>query len=397
MASTKLMHTKDGRPFYKIVVSPERGRQYSTRFYPEPQWSEKTTQRQLAKFAADFENKCKNGEVQTRAEKKEKARQEELERAKLKTFRDYALGVYMAAKEQTLSENGRSSYQTYLDKHILPTLGDYLMTEITPAMLNKMLLDFQKQGYKHSTTIKLYNILNGIFDMAFMDYSIQINPMQRVQRPKQPKDEKQVAESDKALTIEQLRHCLDCVSKESLQWQTYIVLCADTGCRRGELCGLQWQDIDFDKESVTINRTLNYTVDAGVYTGLPKNGEIRSIDIGSDTINLLRQLQRQQVNNSILTKWVFTQDGSPEPMHPQSPTGYFKKFGDKYGIENFHPHLLRHTSASIAITNGADVASVSARLGHSDTAITLRMYTHANEDSIRRAGDTVRNLLKKES
>ena len=377
MASTKLMHTKDGRPFYKIIVSPERGRQYTTRFYPEPQWSEKTTQRQLAKYAADFENRCKNGEVQTRAEKKEKARQE--------------------AKEQTLSENGRSSYQTYLDKHILPILGDYLITEITPAMLNKMLLDFQKKGYKHSTTIKLYNLLNGIFDMAFMDYSIQINPMQRVQRPKQPKDEKQVAESDKALTIEQLRYCLDCVSKESLQWQTYIVLCADTGCRRGELCGLQWQDIDFDKESVTINRTLNYTVDAGVYTGLPKNGEIRSIDIGSDTIALLRRLQRQQASNSILTQWVFTQDESPEPMHPQSPTGFFKKFGNKYGIENFHPHLLRHTSASIAITNGADVASVSARLGHSDTAITLRMYTHANEESIRRAGDTVRNLLKKES
>ena len=397
MASTKLMHTKDGRPFYKIIVSPERGRQYTTRFYPEPQWSEKTTQRQLAKYAADFENRCKNGEVQTRAEKKEKARQEELERAKLKTFRDYALGVYMATKEQTLSENGRSSYQTYLDKHILPILGDYLITEITPAMLNKMLLDFQKKGYKHSSTIKLYNLLNGILDMAFMDYSIQINPMQRVQRPKQPKDEKQVAESDKALTIEQLRYCLDCVSKESLQWQTYIVLCADTGCRRGELCGLQWQDIDFDKESVTINRTLNYTVDAGVYTGLPKNGEIRSIDIGSDTIALLRRLQRQQASNSILTQWVFTQDESPEPMHPQSPTGYFKKFGDKYGIENFHPHLLHHTSASIAITNGADVASVSARLGHSDTAITLRMYTHANEESIRRAGDTVRNLLKKES
>ena len=81
-------------------------------------------------------------------------------------------------------------------------------------------------------------------------------------------------------------------------------------------------------------------------------------------------------------------------MHPQSPTRYFKKFGAKYGIEDFHPHKLRHSSASIAITNGADVVSVSERLGHSDTAVTLRMYAHANEESIRRAGQTVRDALK---
>ena len=81
-------------------------------------------------------------------------------------------------------------------------------------------------------------------------------------------------------------------------------------------------------------------------------------------------------------------------MHPQSPTRYFKKFGEKYGIEDFHPHKLRHTSASIGITNGADVVSVSERLGHSDTAVTLRMYAHANEESIRRAGQTVRDALK---
>lgn len=72
-------------------------------------------------------------------------------------------------------------------------------------------------------------------------------------------------------------------------------------------------------------------------------------------------------------------------MHPQSPTRYFKKFDKKYGIADFHPHKLRHT-ALIAITEGADVASVSARLGHSNIAVTLRMYTHANEESIRRAG-----------
>ena len=81
-------------------------------------------------------------------------------------------------------------------------------------------------------------------------------------------------------------------------------------------------------------------------------------------------------------------------MHPQSPTRYFKKFGKKSGIPNFPPHLLRHSSASVALTHGADVVSVSERLGHSDTAVTLRMYAHANEESIRRAGQTVRDALR---
>ena len=98
-----------------------------------------------------------------------------------------------------------------------------------------------------------------------------------------------------------------------------------------------------------------------------------------------------------ISKYVFTQDNSPDIMHPQSPTRYFKKFGQRYGIKDFHPHKLRHTSASLAITNGADVVSVSERLGHSDTAVTLRMYAHANEESIRRAGQIVRDALKAQS
>ena len=81
-------------------------------------------------------------------------------------------------------------------------------------------------------------------------------------------------------------------------------------------------------------------------------------------------------------------------MFPQSPTKYFRKFGEKYGIKDFHPHKLRHTSASVALTSGADVVSVSERLGHSDTAVTLRMYAHANEESIRRAGQAVRDAVR---
>ena len=83
-------------------------------------------------------------------------------------------------------------------------------------------------------------------------------------------------------------------------------------------------------------------------------------------------------------------------MHPQSPTRYLKRFAERYGIEGLHPHKLRHSFASVAIINGADIASVSEKLGHSDKAVTLRMYTHADKESIKRAGDIFREAIKQQ-
>ena len=97
-----------------------------------------------------------------------------------------------------------------------------------------------------------------------------------------------------------------------------------------------------------------------------------------------------------MPQWIFTRDHSIEVMHPDSPTRYFKKFGERYHIRGFHPHLLRHSSASIAIRNGADVASVSRRLGHSSIEITMRTYIHANDAGVRVAGQSVRDALKRQ-
>lgn len=281
----------------------------------------------------------------------------------------------------------------FLDKHILPVLGDTLLTDITPAMVTKLLVDFQKAGYSHSTAIKLYNILNGVFEMAFLDDSIPMNPMLKVKRPTAGKHEVPKEESDKALTAEELAHVLSCVAKEPLKWRVYINLAADSGARRGELCGLQWGDIDWKSGTVTIRRNLQYTSTKGVYETSPKNGKIRVVDVGEDVLVLLRQLRDDQTA-SCISKWVFTQDGTAEPMFPQSPTRYFRKFGDKYGISDFHPHKLQHSFASIAITSGADIASVSQKLGHVDKSTTLRMYTHADEESMKRASQIFRDALK---
>ena len=394
MASIKLNETKDGRRFFQISVSRGYGKApYKRRWYWPDGWSKRTAEREAAKQAAAFELACKNGEVLNRAQEREKAAQEAAEAAKLKTVRQYADGVFMPTKEATFSENARSSYRTFLDRHILPVLGDVLLVEVSPAMIQKLLVDFQRAGYAHATTVKLYNILNGIFEMAFLDDSIPMNPMLKVKRPAPRKDEQPKEESEKAYTIQDLAYILSCAAQEPLQWQTYISLAADTGLRRGECCGLQWSDIDFKAGAVTVRRNLQYTAAAGVYATSPKNGKLRVVDVGPDTLALLKQLREKQAQ-SCLSKWCFTQEGTAEPMHPQSPTRYFQKFGQRYGVKDFHPHKLRHSSASIAITSGADVVSVSERLGHSDTAVTLRMYAHANEESIRRAGQTVRDALK---
>lgn len=394
MASIKQMETKDGKRFFQISVSRGYGKSpYKRRWYWPDGWSKRTAEREAAKQAAEFERACAAGEVLNRAQAKEKAAQEAAEATKLKTLKQYADGVFMPTKAATFSENARSSYRMFLDKHIFPVLGDTLLTDVSPAMISKLLVDFQKAGYAHATTVKLYNILNGVFGMAFLDDSIPMNPMLKVKRPALRKDEQPKEESEKALTAKELAQVLSCVAQEPLKWQAYINLAADSGARRGELCALQWADIDWRSGTITVRRNLQYTAQAGVFETSPKNGKSRIVDIGPETLALLRQLQTEQAATCI-SKYVFTQDGATAPMFPQSPTRYFKKFGERYGIKDFHPHKLRHSSASIAITSGADVVSVSERLGHSDTAVTLRMYAHANEESIRRAGQTVRDALK---
>ena len=394
MASTRERFTKDGRRYYEIRIRRGRGSAaLSENWYVPDGWSEKVIQRELTKAASEFERKVKAGEVVSRAEQKEIDALEAAEAAKLKTVKQYAEGVFMPTKETTMSENGISNYKMFLDKHILPHIGNVLLVDVTPAILTKRILDYQKEGYAHASAVKLYNILNGIFEMAFMDDSIPMNPMLKVKRPVQGKTEQAIDESEKALTVEQLYSLLEYMEHEPLKWRVFVSLAADTGMRRGELCGLYWSDIDKQSSAVTVKRNLQYSPDKGIYETSPKNGKARKVDIGQETLELLNQLKKEQAS-TCLSKYVFTQNGSPEPMNPQSPTRYFSKLGDRCGIPNFHPHLLRHTSASVAITNGADVVSVSQRLGHSDTAVTLRMYAHANEESIRRAGQVVRDALK---
>lgn len=396
MASTRKRTTKDGQIFYEIRVSRGRGKSYLTsRWYPPDGWSQKAIDRALAKEASEFERRCHEGEVVSRAEQKENSLQQMREAAKIQTLKKFGEEVFMPAKAVTMSENGRYAYQGNLDHWIYPALGELKMPDITPANISALLLSMQSQGKAHATCVKVYTILHSLFKMAYMTDVVPIDPMDKVERPKPRKNELKDADVE-AYSVEEVQRIFTALKREPLKWRVLLRLLIDTGIRRGECCGLQWKDIDFKANAITINGNLCYTPQKGIYLDTPKSGKVRTIDVDPEIMSMLRELRLEQASHAIST-YVFTQPNSPEPMHPQSPARYMQKFSKKYGVSNLHPHKLRHTFASIAITNGADVASVSEKLGHSDKAVTLRMYTHADQESMKRASQIFRNALKKAS
>ncbi len=390
MATIRKKTNKAGATYYEILFRVSRDApQLSTKWHPPEGWSQKVIDRELKKQAAEFERKCKAGEIISRKEKKAQEERERLAALSIQTVREYGERVFMPSVAVRCSENSRSSFQSQLDRQIYPVIGECKLPEVTSAMISALLLDYQATGRNHSSVVKVYTVLNLIFKSAYKADLIERNPMDKVDRPRPRKDE--MARTDpEAFTVEELRHILKCLDGVPLKWRSYMRFLIDTGCRRGEACALQWQDIDFQSGTVTLSRNLCYTADKGVYEDTPKNSKTRTFDLAPAVLQMLYQLRKEQ---EPISKWVFTQEDSWEPMHPQSPTRWMQRFAKEHGIQHLHPHKLRHSFATIAITSGADVTSVSAKLGHSDPAVTLRVYSHANEASIKRVGDTFRNAI----
>ena len=408
------METKAGEQFYKISVSRGHGKAaYTMRWYIPDGWNNRKIESELNRIAAKFEDDCKKGLILSRKEQKEKEEQEKAAAARIETFKQYGERVYMAAKKIQCAEKTRSYYQDMLNLYIYPVLGDLKLPDITSAQVSDLLLDCQASGLSYSTVKGIYITVKQVFDMAYMSDLIEKNPLDKVQRPRQNKTEL-IDDEIKAFTEDELNYILLCLENEPIKWRAYVSLMMDTGCRRGELCGLKWESVNLDEGFIEVKSNLCYTPQKGVYVDTPKTGKSRIIFISPDVVQLLRDLKasddeatkrrkkrlKKEKKPLIFSKvaaseYVFTQRGNNKPMNPQAPNGFFQKFSEKYHIEDFHPHKLRHSFASIAITNGADIASISEVLGHADKATTLRMYTHADQEAQKRAANVFREALKK--
>lgn len=228
-----------------------------------------------------------------------------------------------------------------------------------------------------------YNILGLIFGYAENQDIIEKNPMKKVDSPKVPK------RTVDALTDEEAVRFFVSLNGCDFEFRCILHILITTGLRRGECLGLQWQDIDFQKATLTVNRATTYTPEKGIVVAPPKTANsIRTIPLVPSTVNLLKQLLRKQEQKHPSTllqgSFVFSREGSPfEPRDPSAITRHMKRFVRSAGLPDVSPHDLRHTCASLLLASGADIKSVQEILGHADASTTLNFYVKADLSQMR--------------
>jgi integrase len=242
--------------------------------------------------------------------------------------------------------------------------------------------DFEKVSgggeYSGKTLLHYFRLISKILTDAVRWGYIMDNPCLRVEPPKVRK--KRVDYLDN----KQTRQFVTALERANEPYKTATMLLLQLGCRRGELLGLTWSDINLSNNTVDINKALLYTPQNGVYIDDTKTEEsIRQITITGTMSNMLLDYMQWQNEQRTMagdqwhkTDFVFT-NWNGEPIRPDSITSWLRKFTEKNNLPKVTPKGLRHTSATLLIMNGLNVRSIANRLGHAKTSTTTDIYSHA--------------------
>jgi len=182
---------------------------------------------------------------------------------------------------------------------------------------------------------------------------------------------------------EQIAAMFAVLENEPLRYKTMVYLTVDTGMRSGEVAGLRWSDIDLDNGIVTVDKQRQYVSGYGTFEKAPKtdNG-FRTITISKTITAMLRQYRGQQIEDSFKLGDAWKNDNlvfvheNGTALHPHRPYKWFTEFLECHGLPKITYHQLRHTNASLLISAGVDVVTLSGRLGHGDKNVTLNTYSH---------------------
>ena len=165
-----------------------------------------------------------------------------------------------------------------------------------------------------------------------------------------------------------------------------IALAAVAGARRGELCALRWSDVNWERQRLTIARSLT-DIDGIMRPGPTKTHQRRYVALDDTFLALLTKRQSDQETYAMAVGVKLVEDPfvlSPvadggTAFMPDTLTNYYRRTAKRLGLDT-HFHELRHFTATTAVASGTDIRTVSGRLGHADPSVTLRVYAHALEE-----------------
>ena len=313
-------------------------------------------------------------------------------RMTLGEWMDKWLDEYMifAIRESTLD-----SYRGMVKNQVKPFIGNKQMASLTTADVQKFYNKIKKEGRVrehpvHGKTLAdsmvrgVHMMLHEALDMAVKERLLAKNPTNGTTIPKCNYPEKQI------LGDNQLETFLEAIRGQEY-WCDFFYVEVMTGLRRGEICGLKWQDIDFEENKLRVKRSVSVKRGGGVNIGETKTETgVRCIEMPPSVAELLKN--RQQ---TAITEWVFPAFLNPEqPIHPQAAYRKLKVILKNAKLPMIRFHDLRHTFATHATQGGVDPKTLAGILGHTNASFTLDTYTHVTSDMQKSASAIVGNMMK---
>lgn len=324
-----------------------------------------------------------------------------INKIKLDTFfEDWIENTVRPLRSRTTYTRYRSLY----DLHIRPAIGGEVLTAITPMKIEQMMRSVRAAGRSETTVQHVYGLARQILHRAAKLRLIRDNPCDYVDRPRRPKNSTEVLTESEIL---QVVNVLDLNNTSDYIYYVGFLFALETGCRRGEMCGLEWSDIDWDARTITIERALTY-VNGHVYVGDPKTEDsVRLLELSPTLLALLKSFRAWQakkrlklgpnrkhnVFDGLEYDFVFSWPAG-NYVHPLWWTLHTPKIMKRAGIDkHIRLHDLRHTSATLLIQQGIDLKTVQNRLGHADPSMVMQRYGHVTKTMTSKAVSALEDAI----
>jgi integrase len=296
----------------------------------------------------------------------------------------------------TIRESTLDSYRAMVKNQVKPFIGGKQMSSLTTADMQKFYNKIKKEGRVrehpiHGKTLAdsmvrgVHMMLHEALDTAVKERLIAKNPTNGTTVPKCNYPEKQI------LGDNQLETFLEAI-KGHEYWCDFFYVEVMTGLRRGEICGLKWQDISFEENKLQVKRSVSVKKGGGVSIGETKTETgVRCIQMPPSVAELLKSKKQ-----TAITEWVFPHFQHPEqPISPASAYRKLKVILKNAELPLIRFHDLRHTFATHATQGGVDPKTLAGILGHTNASFTLDTYTHVTSDMQKSASAVVGSMMQK--